>query len=137
MYILVVEDDASARMALIRLLEGLGHRTCFAASGERALQHMRIEKPDLVLLDMVLEGSTMSGWDVAREKLLDPDIRAIPCVIVTGLAPDDVRDRANVVASALSGTMLIVPKPVNIDVLRRIIDMVGEGKGPGRDGEPT
>ena len=136
MYILVVEDDEATRRGLIRFLEAHGHRTCYAASGERALQHMRIEKPDVVLLDMNLDGSAMSGWDVAREKLLDPNIRAIPIVIVTGLAPDDVRHRANVLNSALSGSLLIIPKPVDVDLLRRIIDMVNDGKEPSAEGDP-
>lgn len=120
MYVLIVEDDEVHRNVMIRLLEVRGHRVCWAANGESAIQTMRTEKPDVVILDMML-GKGMSGWDVAREKLLDPDIRSIPVIIVSGLDSNEIRERATVVSNALAGTMLILTKPVEIEVLDRAL----------------
>jgi CheY-like chemotaxis protein len=117
MYVLVVEDEEPTRKALIRLLESGGHRTCWAATGEAALKTMIVEKPDVVVLDMML-GPGMSGWDVAREKLLDPDLRAIPVIIVSGLAPATIHERATLTTSAIAGTMLILSKPVDFALLQ-------------------
>lgn len=127
MYVLVVDDEEVTRAGLIRLVGSMGHTTCWAATGEGALRTMRVEKPDVVILDMLL-GRGMSGWDVAREKLLDPDIRHIPVIVVSGLDSGTVRERAMIVSNALSGAMLILSKPVETEVLARALESIEEGK---------
>jgi CheY-like chemotaxis protein len=85
---------------------------------------MRSERPDLVVLDIILGPGEMTGWDVAREKLLDPAIRSIPLIVVSGLAADAVREGGRAASDALSGAMLILSKPIDADVLERAVAAV-------------
>lgn len=127
MRILVVDDEPNIRSALIKLLEGMGHTTCWAATGEAAMGLMHSEKLDLIILDMLL-GRGMSGWDVAREKLLDPRLRQVPLIVISGLAADDVRAGAKVTSDALSGAMLILPKPIDAKQLEQAIEALDKSR---------
>jgi DNA-binding response OmpR family regulator len=63
--ILVVDDTPQNVKLLADLLGVKGYRVCTAANGEEALAQVAKEKPDLVLLDVMMP--TRSGWDVCRE----------------------------------------------------------------------
>jgi len=63
--ILVAEDDHELRLGLIDLLELEGYRVIPCADGDQALQHYRQEKPDLLLLDVMMP--ELSGYDLCRE----------------------------------------------------------------------
>ena len=127
MHILLIDDDAGVRGAMIRILEGSGHTVCRAASGEAGLRLMRSEKVDLIILDMLL-GAGMTGWDVAREKLLDGSIRSIPVIVVSGLPAHEVREGAQVVSNALAGAMLIMTKPINVKELEHAIELLDKSR---------
>jgi len=63
--ILVAEDDASIRLGLVDTLESEGYAVIEAAHGEEAVTLFTEEKPDLVLLDIMMP--RLSGYDVCRE----------------------------------------------------------------------
>ena len=63
--ILIAEDDTNLRQGLIDLLETENYRVCAAADGRQALEIYRQEKPDLLLLDVMMP--EMSGYDLCRE----------------------------------------------------------------------
>ena len=60
--ILVVDDSGFARRSLRQVLEAAGHSVDEAKDGHEALERYFLAKPDLVLLDMVMEG--MNGLEV-------------------------------------------------------------------------
>jgi CheY-like chemotaxis protein len=124
LYILVIEDDVAVRNALLKLLEKEGHTTCWAANGEGGLRMMRSEKPDLVLLDMIMPG--MTGWEVARERLNDPELRKIPVIILSGLGTEEIHQQGQV--SVLTGIALIMGKPFDAEDLLNAIDHLEELK---------
>ena len=62
--ILVVEDEPTLRETLVEALDADGFRTIAAADGRRALEQFRAERPDLILLDLMLP--EVSGIDVCR-----------------------------------------------------------------------
>lgn len=64
-HILIVDDDALLRRSLAFNLEQAGYRASTADSAETALSHVRLEKPDLVLLDISLP--VMDGLDAMRQ----------------------------------------------------------------------
>jgi CheY-like chemotaxis protein len=83
--LLVVDDDAANREMLARRLERLGHTVRLAAHGREALECLRRQPFDLVLLDLQMPG--MSGHEVLARIKADPALRSVPVVVLS--ASDD------------------------------------------------
>ena len=81
--ILCIEDEPGMRDLLRLILEGAGYEFLGAGDGGEGLEMLRQEKPDLVLLDLMLP--KMDGADVLLEKGQDPAIADIPVIAVTAL----------------------------------------------------
>ncbi len=112
--ILVVDDDAATRFLLEEILLANGFRVLTADSGDSCLEVTRSEKPDLILLDVIMPG--LSGYDVCRELQNREDTSDIPVVFVTGLA-----DRSDILEGFRTGGKDYVVKPVSsADVISRI-----------------
>jgi adenylate cyclase len=83
--ILVVDDTPLNVKLLAELLSAKGYQTVSATSGAEALQQLEAERPDLVLLDVMMPG--MSGYEVCRAIRADPGHAMLPVVLVTALDP--------------------------------------------------
>jgi two-component system, OmpR family, phosphate regulon response regulator PhoB len=79
--ILVVEDEADLREILSYNLSQAGHKVTLAELGREGLSIARAERPDLVLLDLMLPD--MSGTDVCRQLKHDPRTRGTLIIMVT------------------------------------------------------
>ena len=74
--ILLVDDSALARRSTRRILEGAGYQVVEAEDGMAAIEQYFVEKPDVVLLDLVMKG--MYGLEVlAKLREMDPDARVV------------------------------------------------------------
>jgi DNA-binding response OmpR family regulator len=104
--ILVVDDTPNNVKLLRDLLEAKGYAVATAASGEEALARLEVEKPDLVLLDVMMPG--MSGYDVCRRIREDPQTALLPVVLCTSLDPQTER-----VKGIEAGADDFLNKPVN------------------------
>ena len=62
--ILVVEDDTGIRLGLVRNLEFEGHKVIAAQTGEEGLQMALDDRPDLIVLDIMLPG--IDGFEICR-----------------------------------------------------------------------
>ncbi|MGC8825760.1 MAG: response regulator [Anaerolineae bacterium] len=82
--ILIVDDDPDFVKLTQRILRSKGYETASAASGKQALEMMRKDKPDLVLLDIMM-AYILDGLDVSREMAQDPQLKDIPVIMVTSL----------------------------------------------------
>jgi Response regulators consisting of a CheY-like receiver domain and a winged-helix DNA-binding domain len=80
--VLVVDDSATIRAVLGKMLGQDGYEVLKAADGESALELARTERPDLVFLDIVLPG--LSGFAVLRKLRHDPLTQHIPIVMISG-----------------------------------------------------
>ena len=89
--ILVVDDVALNVKLLADLLAVKGYATCTASSGVEALAAVARERPDLVLLDVMMPG--MSGYEVCAALRADPAHAMLPVVLVTALDPAQERAR--------------------------------------------
>ena len=78
--ILIAEDDSSLRQGLIDLLETENYRVCAAADGRQALELYRQEKPDLLLLDVMMP--EMNGFE-ATEYIRSKMSSKIPIIALT------------------------------------------------------
>jgi len=88
-----------------------------ARSGEEALRFIRAEKPDLVVLDLLMPG--MNGDAVCREIKADPDTRTIPIIMVSSDAEKEHKERCH-----RAGCDAYVPKPLKRDQLLETIDFL-------------
>ena len=81
--ILIVDDSADTREAMVALLERAGHQVVVAGGADEALGRLRGGlAPSLILLDLMMSGK--DGFGFRREQLADPDLAAIPVVIYSG-----------------------------------------------------
>lgn len=80
-HVIVVEDDEDIQQLIEYNLLKAGYSVHCTASGEEGLDMARAEKPDLVLLDLMLPG--MDGIAVCRSLKADPNTAAVPVVMVT------------------------------------------------------
>ena len=101
------------------MLEGGGHTVEEAANGNDALERYFLKKPDLVLLDIVMEG--LSGLEVLpRIKEMDPDARVV-------VASADVQSSTRVEAQA-AGAIGFINKPfVREQVLQTVSNVLAGG----------
>lgn len=79
--ILVVDDSPTELKLLTKLLEGCGYQFTTATDGEEALQKAIQQKPDLMLLDVVLP--KRSGFQVCRQLKMSPDTQCIKIIVVS------------------------------------------------------
>ena len=87
--VLVVDDDRPMRALCRASLEEAGFRVLEAAGGEEALESVRDERPDLILLDIMMPG--ISGWEVTSALLADRSTDQIPIIFIS--ARREVADR--------------------------------------------
>jgi DNA-binding response OmpR family regulator len=88
--VLVIDDEAPIRLLCRVNLEAEGMLVFEAEDGPSGLDAAREQKPDVVLLDVMMPG--LDGWRVAERLLEDPDTANIPIVFLTARA--EFRDRA-------------------------------------------
>lgn len=94
--ILIVEDDKFLRDLIIRKLKSEGYEVIFAVDGEEALKKIKEEKPNLILLDLILPG--IDGFEILKQVKSDSSekIKDIPVIILSNLGQrDDVEKGIN------------------------------------------
>lgn len=108
--ILVVDDEPDILKLVKARLESDGYRVLTAIDGEEALLKVHTEKPDLIVLDIMLP--KINGYDVCLNIKDDKNYKDIPIIILTvKFHPDDIR-----FAKAL-GADVYLTKPFEHDVL--------------------
>ncbi len=92
--ILVVEDDPMIQDVVSRHLQMKGYRVSTANDGAQAVHHARVDRPDLIIMDMGLP--TLNGWQATHRIRSMPATRAIPIIALTAFAMKE--DRAKCLA---------------------------------------
>jgi CheY-like chemotaxis protein len=82
--ILVVDDDPDFVEVTRTVLEAKGYQVTAAASGEKALQAMRKEVPDLVLLDVMMS-SVLDGLNLSHAMNEDPMLGKVPIIMISSI----------------------------------------------------
>jgi class 3 adenylate cyclase len=109
--LLVVDDNKVNRLLLSRNVELLGHRAAAAENGRVALEMLRREAFDLVLLDIAMP--EMDGFQVLEQLIADPVLRDLPVIVTSAL-----EGLANVVRCIELGAEDYLTKPVNAVLLK-------------------
>lgn len=95
--ILIVDDDPDVVFAVSAMLTAQGFEVISAKTGSEGLDRVRLDRPDLILLDLMIENHD-TGFQVAKTLKSDPAIRDIPVIMVsavhekTGFGFDQGRD---------------------------------------------
>jgi two-component system alkaline phosphatase synthesis response regulator PhoP len=123
--VLVIDDEAPIRLLCRVNLEAEKMDVLEAANGEEGLALARTEKPDIVLLDVMMPG--MDGWQVAERLFESQETSQIPLVFLTARA--ELRDRAR--GLELGGVDYIT-KPFNpvelASVVENLLERVRRGE---------
>jgi CheY-like chemotaxis protein len=111
--VLVVDDDASIRKMIVAALKRGPYQFFEAPNGKEALDLMRSDHPDVVVLDLMMP--ILSGWDVLRERQNDPELSRIPVILISA-------NRDPEIATAVDkGICAFLPKPFDIGALTALV----------------
>ena len=112
--ILVVDDTPANVKLLADLLTVKGYEVATAPNGEEGLKRLAEQRPDLVLLDVMMPG--MNGYEVCRAIRSDPSTGVLPVVMVTSLDPAQER-----IKGLEAGADDFLTKPINqAELLARV-----------------
>jgi DNA-binding response OmpR family regulator len=115
--VLIIDDEAPIRLLCRVNLEAEGMEVVEAPDGPTGLEVVEKERPDAILLDVMMPG--LDGWSVAERLLEKEDTREIPIVFLTARA--DLRDRAR---GMDLGGLDYITKPFNPVDLASLIEEV-------------
>jgi len=82
--ILIIDDDIDLVESMANLLEAKNYSVCVAHNGQDGVQMARTEKPDLILLDVMMT-TRDEGFNVARNLSQIPELKGTPVVMVSGV----------------------------------------------------
>lgn len=87
-----VDDDDDLRFMLKRMLKKAGYDVITAESGEKALEILKEQKPDAILLDVMMPN--MDGWETLEAIRKNPDTTNIPAIMVSVKGEEEDRQRS-------------------------------------------
>jgi DNA-binding response OmpR family regulator len=114
-HILVVDDERDLTELVAINLQLAGYRTSVAHDGIAAIEAVADERPDLVLLDVMMP--RLDGWGVLSALQKDPEARELPVVMLTALS-----NERDLVRGHLSGAVNYVTKPFDLTHLLTTIE---------------
>jgi len=112
--ILVVDDDPEIVLMLSTRLSKRGYTVSTASDGHKAIELVKKELPDVVLLDVMMPGK--SGWEVARAIKQDPATNAVKIVMVSAIG-----EKTNEITAPIYGADAHVDKPFEFEHLESVI----------------
>jgi putative two-component system response regulator len=116
--ILVVDDEASTRLLIRSFLQKMGVGVLEAESGNSAVELLKQERPDAVILDLNMPDG--SGWETARRLKNDPVTKDLPLIAITGLTVElALLDQKEPVWDDF------IEKPFSLVMLKKVLKRVG------------
>jgi two-component system alkaline phosphatase synthesis response regulator PhoP len=117
--VLIVDDEPHIVLSLEFLLQRAGYETVSAADGEAGLTMVRQQRPDLVLLDVMMP--KRNGYEVCQAIKADPDVRGIPVIMLTAKGQE-----VEILKGRELGASAYVTKPFGnaeiLEVIRGVLD---------------
>jgi len=85
--IIIIDDNPDFLFTMETFLKRNGFETLTAEGGQKGLDLIKEERPDLILLDVMME-SIYSGLDVCKKVRTDPDLKDIPIIGISGMGDE-------------------------------------------------
>ena len=118
--ILIVEDEDDAAELFSEMMRVSGFRVLKTSRSTLALPMMATEKPDLILLDIMMP--EMSGLDILRQMRQDPALARIPVIVISAKSmPTDIKN------SMEAGASTYLTKPVGYVELKEAVERLLTG----------
>jgi CheY-like chemotaxis protein len=115
--ILIVEDEPDTAEMFTQMLQLSGYRVIKAYGGVAGMQHLLQEKPDAVLLDIMMPD--VSGLEVLRFLRREPGLRKLPVIVISAKSlPADIEQGMK------AGASLYLTKPIAFLELKKAVDEV-------------
>src|SRR5580698_4101721 len=115
--ILLVDDDPGVHLVIVPILSKAGHLVISAKNGEQALHLALNERPDLIILDVIMPG--IKGRDLCKKIKAYDVLKDIPVIFLTAKDSED-----DVKAELEAGAIAHLTKPVNPTDLLKTIDEI-------------
>lgn len=119
--ILIVDDSDTQIASIIKALEKNGHEVITADSGEAGVQAAKTQKPDAILMDIVMPG--LNGFQATRQITQDPQTKHIPVILISTKAQETDK-----VWGARQGAKGYLVKPIDDDVLMSTLNQFLAGE---------
>jgi twitching motility two-component system response regulator PilH len=116
--ILIVDDSPTERHVLNDMLTKAGYEVVTSDNGEDAILKAKSQKPDLILMDVVMPG--LNGFQATRAISRDPETRSIPIILCTSKSQETDK-----IWGMRQGARDYIVKPVNRDELLEKIAAIG------------
>lgn len=116
--LLIVEDESATRETWAEYFQNAGYQVLQASDGQEALESVRHERPDLLLLDVRLP--RLDGYQVCQRLKSDPMTSHIPIIMITAF----LTDASDTVRGIEYGADDYLNKPVDLDVLGARVRMI-------------
>jgi two-component system alkaline phosphatase synthesis response regulator PhoP len=124
--ILAVDDEPGILRAISMMLEVAGYQIVTAENGIEALEKAESERPDLILLDVMMP--EMDGFAACAKLKSSPETQAIPVVLLTAVADHVATSKYPVDGVIRAEADEYLPKPVvSKDLLRVVSGLLGGG----------
>jgi DNA-binding response OmpR family regulator len=120
--VLLVDDDIEFCEATKLLLESKTYEVVLAHDGKEGLEKVRTEKPDLVILDVMMP--EMNGYDVCVVLKADPELKKIPVILLTAVDQFLFKTTYTKVMGCMTEADDYIAKPVEpTELVKRLDDM--------------
>jgi CheY-like chemotaxis protein len=120
-HILIVDDTVEILRLMRMMLEEQNHQVSVLESGNGVVEFVRLNKPDLIVLDLRL--GEVSGITVLRDLKADPETSRVPVVVYTASMVDAEKTMKLIASDPIAyADTRVLQKPFALDELLRIID---------------
>ncbi len=121
--VIIVDDDELLRKLLTRKLKEEGYEVVLAVDGKEGVEKIKEEKPDLILMDIVMPN--MDGFQAMEEIQKDESISHIPIVVVSNSGQPVEIDRAKKLGAS---DWLVKTEFDPQEVINKVVAQIGEGE---------
>jgi len=135
--ILLIDDDPDMHLVVRMILEPQGYQVDCCLTGAEGLERMRRQRPDLVMLDIMLAHPS-EGLQVACEMPHDERLKDIPIIMISAIGETMGKDYYSEVCPGTAAGDLFLEKPFDAPTVRDAVDWLlkrrsppGDSAGPG------
>ncbi len=115
--VLIVDDSNTNNFLLQSIMESEGINSSIALNGKEAFNYLKIEKPALILLDIMMPN--IDGFSVLKKLKDSPETKEIPVIFITAKNDDNLKQKA-----IDAGAQDLIQKPIDVNKILTIVKQI-------------